>query len=99
MCFAPGGRNRSHRKPMTRPKKKGGRPKGKASVTKAAKLQRTATALELRIAGLSEDQIAERLGVAQSTVSEDLATALAERARNARGKADELVQLGVARCE
>lgn len=79
--------------------KKGGRPKGKANAVKAAKAARTATALELRVAGLTIDQIAERLGVSHAQAHADVSSALAKAAERTKDKAEELRELGVARCE
>ena len=76
-----------------------GRPKGKKTVVGAVKSQRTETALELRIAGLSFDQIAERLGVSYTTAYVDVSAALAKSAESTKEKTAELRELGVARCE
>jgi len=78
---------------------KAGRPRGKASVTGAAKARRAKSALELRIEGLSVEQIAQRLGVAHSTVSLDLSHALGDLAEANKGKSAEFVELEVARCD
>ncbi len=80
-------------------KRKTGRPKGKPAVVDAAKTKRLQTALDLRVTGMSMEQIAERLGVDVSTVSRDLSAALGTLAAAVKGKALELVQLEVSRCD
>ena len=76
-----------------------GRPKGRRAVVSAAKVQRTETALELRVAGYSFDQIAERLGISYATAYADVSAALAKAAESTKEKTAELRELGVARCE
>lgn len=87
---------------VMRPRGKGtrGPPRGKrrASV-RAEKAQRVETALDLRVAGLTVDQIAERLGVSYSTAQQDISAALAKAAESTKEKTAELRELGVARCE
>ena len=76
-----------------------GRPKGKASLVRAAKAVRVETALELRVSGFTIDQIAERLGVSHAQAHADVSAALAQAAERTKDKAEELRELGVARCE
>lgn len=71
-------------------------PKAATSATSIREAQRRTEMLELRISGLTLEQIGERMGVGKGTVSRVISTALTAQTRE---PADELLSLELGRCD
>lgn len=71
-------------------------PKAATSVTSIREAQRRTEMLELRLSGLTLEQIGERMGVGKGTVSRVISSALTAQTRE---PADELLRLELGRCD
>ncbi len=76
--------------------KTGKGPKAATSATSIRDTQRRAEMLELRISGLTLEQIGERMGVGKGTVSRVISNALTTQARE---PSEELLTLELGRCD